>query len=320
MDRQSDVSVIIPCFNSSSTIQRAIASILDQEGVQTEIILVDDGSTDNTVEKAKGVAGDRVTVRQLAGPSGTGVARNKGLEISTATWVQFLDADDSLERDKLKKQLSVSADADIVISGWNLFSNNRLLEKQYPHKLADAKDKLEVLLKENKIHSGSPLIRRSLVEKIGGFNEELYHEDWEFWINLFSSKPRVVFLPGYLSNYYRTTASKSWDTRKKLDEDIRLLEFLHDLHKYEAYRQIIDNELRKKRIDTFVAHWIAGDKSEANKQVVKLEKLKLVEQVIIMLTRTGMVSRLVSGGLGPKKSMRMLTGFIERLRLRKNTH
>ena len=194
------------------------------------------------------------------------------------------------------------------------------MEKQFPHKLASVQDKLEVLLKENRIHSGAPLIRRALVEKIGGFNEELYHEDWEFWINLFASKPRIVFLPGYLSNYFRTTASKSWDTRKRLVEDIRLLEFLQGQREYEAYSQTIDKELRKKRIDTFVAYWIAGDKAEANKQLAQLEELKPVERAIVLLTRTGLVSRLVSGGLGPKKSMRILAGLIDRIGLRKNTH
>jgi len=319
MDSRPDVSVIIPCFNSSSTIQRAITSVLDQEGVNTEIILVDDGSTDNSVKQAESIAGDRITVQHLAGPSGTGKARNKGIEISTGTWVQFLDADDSLEPGKLKKQLEVSDNADIVISGWNLYSNDQLVEKQFPHKLADVHDKLEVLLKENKIHSGSPLIRRNLVEKIGGFNEELYHEDWEFWINLFASKPRIAFLPGFLSNYFRSTASKSWDTRKRLIEDIRLLEYLQNQREYEAYRQTIQTELRKKRVDTYVAYWVAGEKVEANKQLVQLEDLKPAERAVVLLTRTGLASRLISGGLGPKKLMRTLAGFIERSRLRKNT-
>lgn len=312
MNKQVEVSVIIPCYNSSGTIQRAVNSVLRQEGVETEIILVDDGSTDDSVEKAKGVTGNRLKIQQLKGPSGTGKARNEGLKIAEGNWIQFLDADDSLEPGKLRKQLAVSDYADIIISGWNLFIQDRLAEKQFPKKLASAENRLEVLLRENQIHSAAPLVRKTLVNDVGGFKEELYHEDWEFWVSLFSREPRTVFYPEYLSNYYRNVGGKSWDTRKRLTEDIQLLEFLLRSPEYKSHFPAIKKELRKKRIDTFTAFWVSGQNDKALEQVNQLENMNPVENAIVLLVKTGMVSRAIAGGVGPRKVMRRLSGFIKR--------
>jgi len=285
---------------------------LRQQGIESEIILVDDGSTDNSIDKAMSVAGDRITVRRLNGPSGTGCARNAGLEIARGTWIQFLDADDSLEPGKLEKQLAFSDSADIVISGWNLFILDRLAEKQFPRKLANTANRLEVLLRENQIHSAAPLVRKTLVEKVGGFNEKLYHEDWEFWISLFSREPRIEFCPGYLSNYYRNAGGKSWDTRKRLTEDIQLLEHLLGSPDFEIHSTMISGELRKKRIDTFTAYWVSGEKEEALKQVNQMDNLSLVEKTIILLIKTGIMSRVIAGGIGPKKILRKLSALVNR--------
>src|SRR5262245_48697084 len=102
------VSAIIPAYNAAPFIEQAVASALAQKGVDTEVIIVDDGSTDGTWEKLERF-GDRIwKVRQSNG--GPAKARNHGARLATGDWLAFLDADDEWAPDKLAKQLALARD------------------------------------------------------------------------------------------------------------------------------------------------------------------------------------------------------------------
>jgi glycosyltransferase involved in cell wall biosynthesis len=92
------LSVLIPCWNSADTIERAMTSILDEHGIALELIVIDDGSTDGTFDAARAVADrdPRVVLVQLESNEGVSVARNRGLAIARGEWLTFLDADDRL--------------------------------------------------------------------------------------------------------------------------------------------------------------------------------------------------------------------------------
>jgi len=103
------VSVVIPCHNAGQWIPHAVTSALAQSGVQTEVIVVDDGSTDQSREVLSTFA---QRIRVLDNPvRGGNRARNTGLAAATGEWVQFLDADDYLEPDKIARQLAEAGDA-----------------------------------------------------------------------------------------------------------------------------------------------------------------------------------------------------------------
>ncbi len=95
-----DVSIIIPCFNHASTLERAVASALRQSGV-TEVLVVDDVSSDESVGVAQTLAArdDRVRIRSLEVNSGSGSARNRGVAQAVGSFISFLDADDELMGD-----------------------------------------------------------------------------------------------------------------------------------------------------------------------------------------------------------------------------
>ena len=86
------ISVIIPVYNSAATLARAIESVLVQTWPAQEIIVIDDGSTDNSLHVAKGFA-DRIRIIHQPN-AGVSAARNRGAEAATAPWLAFLDADD----------------------------------------------------------------------------------------------------------------------------------------------------------------------------------------------------------------------------------
>lgn len=99
------ISVIIPFYNSASFIKEAIESILNQNFDQLEIIAVDDGSTDNSIEVVKSIKDPRIKIFQQAN-SGASVARNHGVTKANGKYICFLDADDIWTSNKLRLQLN----------------------------------------------------------------------------------------------------------------------------------------------------------------------------------------------------------------------
>ena len=114
------VSVIIPAYNTEKYIERCLKSIIDQEYKKLEIIVINDGSTDRTLSICKEIAlGDeRIQIIDIDN-SGVSKARNEGLRLAKGKYVCFIDADDYIEKDYIKKYLNVmnQTQADIVIGG-----------------------------------------------------------------------------------------------------------------------------------------------------------------------------------------------------------
>lgn len=111
------ISIAIPCYNAAPSIGAAIRSALAQEGPAVEVIVVDDGSTDDSMAHVRAF-GDRVQLLE-AGRRGGNAARNLALHAARGEWVQFLDADDYLEPPKVKQQLEEAnggVAADVIYS------------------------------------------------------------------------------------------------------------------------------------------------------------------------------------------------------------
>ncbi|MCP4296666.1 MAG: glycosyltransferase, partial [Proteobacteria bacterium] len=161
------ISVIIPTFNCASFISEAIQSVLQQNYDPVEIIIIDDGSTDNTVEVIK-TFGDMI-IYSFQEHSGVASARNKGVGLAKGEFISFIDADDLWLEDKLKTQLNFfrkNPDLDVVIG---------LLKRiQYPEDggLLSTFD-LKNVNDEFALSLGCSLIRASVFEKPGVFDEEM---------------------------------------------------------------------------------------------------------------------------------------------------
>jgi glycosyltransferase involved in cell wall biosynthesis len=107
MSENQKVSVIMPMYNSSNTIQRAASSVLQQDYQDLELLIIDDGSSDNSVTLANELCkkDKRVKVFQLEKNQGAAVARNKGIQNATGRYIAFLDSDDLWYSNKLSKQI-----------------------------------------------------------------------------------------------------------------------------------------------------------------------------------------------------------------------
>jgi glycosyltransferase involved in cell wall biosynthesis len=117
------ISVVIPAYNAAAFLPRSIASVRAQTLQPVEVIVVDDGSTDDTTAVAAGL-GVRVITRTNSGPS---AARNTGIQMASGDWIALLDADDRWSPEKLERQAKcASAETILIYTGIRVFDDHRI--------------------------------------------------------------------------------------------------------------------------------------------------------------------------------------------------
>lgn len=130
----SKISIIVPVFNSAKWLNKCIDSIIEQTYNNIEIILIDDGSTDNSPEICDEYAKRDSRIRVIHKKNeGVSIARNTGIDTSTGEYIKFVDSDDWIEKDCCEKLVNIieKESVDLVICGLNVFQNNKLLRN--PH-------------------------------------------------------------------------------------------------------------------------------------------------------------------------------------------
>lgn len=217
------VAVIVPCYNAAPTIAATLKSALEQD-VPVEVIVIDDGSSDNSLAIARKF---EPHVRVVTGPNrGVSAARNQGISETTADWLVFLDADDLLQPETLKSRLYAAekSQADVVICDWldahddgnGLLTTGSRRSIDWPALKADAELATAVHVWAM---TGAILYRRAIVEKIGGFRTDLpIIQDARFLFDAayhgarFARSPHVGaqyrILPGSLS---RSHPARFWE-------------------------------------------------------------------------------------------------------------
>jgi glycosyltransferase involved in cell wall biosynthesis len=201
------LSVVIPAYNRAVTIGRAIASVLAQDRDDLEVVVVDDGSDDDTAARATDF-GPAVRVLRQAN-AGPGAARNAGIAASRGELVAFLDSDDEWLPGKLAAQLAV-LDADPTVglagAGAEYVAAGGALVKRYAP--GGAGDILARLVFENLLPTSSVVVRKALLAgQPGPFRTDLpFAEDWELWLKL-AARTRAFVLPGIFVRYHVTPGS-----------------------------------------------------------------------------------------------------------------
>lgn len=165
------VSIIIPCYNAERFVGDAIRSALEQTYHPVEVIVIDDGSTDGSLDVIRSF-GD--AIRWETGPNQGGcAARNTGWRQSKGEFIQFLDADDWLHSDKLEKQVPIA-----IESGQRtlVFCDARSSSPNWSHphhRRVDPIDDPVCFMLRGGLQTSAPLHRRQWLEEVGGWNESL---------------------------------------------------------------------------------------------------------------------------------------------------
>jgi len=200
------VSILIPCYNCENWVKQAVESGLNQTYPNIEIIVVDDGSTDRSFEILRQFL---PRIRLETGPNrGGNIARNRAFELSAGEYIQYLDADDYLEPDKVARQVQFLEEtkADVVYGDW-----------RYRRHLPDSRfsyfDKIEIGGVQQDILAslvsgrwwifpGAVLYRRRVVNEVGGWDETLRAaQDRDFFTSVALSGAKIRYQAGCYSIY-----------------------------------------------------------------------------------------------------------------------
>ena len=190
-----EFTVIIPTRNRWPLLRTTLRSALDQEGVELEVVVVDDGSTDETAAGLASVGDERVRVVRHPASRGVAAARNAGIASARGEWLAFLDDDDLWAPDKLRTQ----RDAAVAQGGGWAYGSALVVDDRrsvIDRIDAPAADRLlETLLEYNPMPAGSSnvLARTAVVREVGGHDETFFHfAGWDLWIRLAVAAPAVA--------------------------------------------------------------------------------------------------------------------------------
>jgi len=178
------ISVVIPTFNRVGFVQKAIDSVLNQTVSVDEIIIVDDGSTDNTREILEHNSSIKYIYQENSGVSS---ARNKGVLEAKNKWIAFLDSDDTWHEEKIEKQMHFHLqNVSILISHTDeLWNRNNKIIKQKHHQLKPSGFCFLDNIPSCKIGPSTTLLHKSILDDVGNFDEELVVcEDYDLWLRI----------------------------------------------------------------------------------------------------------------------------------------
>lgn len=225
------VSIITPCYNAAAYIERTIAAVQQQTLSDWEMIVVDDGSTDNSADVLKKITTTDNRIKLIKKENGgTASARNLGLSVAIGDYIQFLDADDTIAPDKLQRQIDLmdTEKLDVSYTDYKITDNN--VATQYP--LKGFTINLTRILIGWSIFGTIPLhafVYRTHFLQTNGLaytSNVREREDWDFHIRVFSCKPHIKRLKGYCGAYYfrcPTGKTSSGDFRKIQQGTFRFL-------------------------------------------------------------------------------------------------
>lgn len=190
-----DISVVIPTFNRRNLLKRAIHSVIKQTIEPREIIVIDNGSTDQTYQMVSSLFPDINYFTEKK--RGVSAARNKGIIESKSKWIAFLDSDDTWEPKKLEKQLEFSLlnqnKYRLIHTDEIWYRNNKFLNQLNKHKKSGG-DIFKNSLKLCCISPSSAFVNKQVFDDYGLFDENLeVCEDYDMWIRI-TSKEEVGFL------------------------------------------------------------------------------------------------------------------------------
>lgn len=198
------ISVILPVFNEEMLIERCVDSILKQTYKNFELIIVNDGSTDGTLEKIKNYNDNRIKIYSQKN-QGAGQARNKGLKEATGDFICFVDSDDTINKNFLEimSKLLKEKQAQIVACSYS-----RNTHKIYELKKQEAFKYLIELPEKIPMSVCGKLFRKETIKEIY-FDKSNHFEDIKFAIEAFLKSDKAVYIEEKLYNYIRKNESRS---------------------------------------------------------------------------------------------------------------
>lgn len=199
------VSIIIPTYDRGYCLRRTIQSVLDQTIANWELILIDNHSTDGTDAIVASYEDRRIKVLKIDNKGVIAESRNKGIQTATGKYLAFLDSDDWWMPYKLEKSIEIlEGGADFVYHDLYISPSLWIKSRRINSKQVSMPVFRDLLINGSQIPNSSVVVRRELIEKVGGFSEDkqiVGAEDYEGWLRVAKLTDAFVRLP-YCLGYY----------------------------------------------------------------------------------------------------------------------
>ncbi|MHA6261271.1 glycosyltransferase family 2 protein [Sporosarcina sp. CAU 1771] len=221
------ISIIMPAYNCENFVEESILSVINQTYIFWELIVIDDGSIDNTNQIIQNLASSNERIRIFKNESNRGVSetRNKGISLAKGEWIAFLDSDDMWKEKKLEKQIyhALKKDVSFVFTGSSYVD---VIGKPYkgvfevPEVVTYKK-----LRKHNVISCSSVLAKKTLFNSIKMERDDL-HEDYAVWLRILKLGDNALGINEPLLIYRISKKSKSGNKIKTIKMTYKVYRFI----------------------------------------------------------------------------------------------
>ncbi len=226
MNGQPLVSVVIPTFNHAKLLRRALDSVIAQTFDNWEAIVVNNFSTDETIDVVQSFSDHRIKLINFSNNGVIAASRNRGIRSARGKYVAFLDSDDIWYPEKLQKCLDqATLGAQFVCHG-ERWINNDLSTRDVMYGPAPRANYLKLLYRGNCISTSATFIETQLLRSINDFDESveiITAEDYDLWMRLAAANPKTVFVHEILGEFHRLTNSASSAVLRNLSSEKAVL-------------------------------------------------------------------------------------------------
>jgi len=253
MHNSPSVSIVVPAFNAEKTLSETLESIRGQTFQSWECLVVDDGSTDDTA----GIANSfcrldnrfRLVTKQNGG---TASAYNAGVRLAQSQFISICSADDTL----MSEHVSGLYESAVARSEYSIFFSNgyylrldgsRTVVYKSEQWESEREFSFEEMINDCLFGVGA-LYHRTLFERLDGYREDIYGEDWDFWLRGMMQGARVLYIPQTTAVHRRSEMNKSADLVQVYKSDIRILRsLLRQNQLNDSLKSVTKRSIRKRR-------------------------------------------------------------------------
>jgi len=240
------ISIVIPLYNQDKYIGETLSSVLNQSYREIEVVVIDDGSTDNSAKVVQGYRDQRLRYFYQANSGLPAIARNRGIKEAKGEWIAFVDHDDAWVPDKLGKQVNVMykhPEVDLICAKEIVWDGIKLGHSIPPYKYNPKSLNIFLdMIVSNRVMTCTVLVKKAVLNLMGGFRENpdlLAVEDYDLWLRI-SKKHQIWFMDEVFSKY-RIHSHNA--TGSRLNELLRLENYIN---KYVP--PMISNDREKKQL------------------------------------------------------------------------
>jgi glycosyltransferase involved in cell wall biosynthesis len=269
MNNSPLVSIVIPTYNHAPMLQRALITVVEQTYQNWNAIVVNNYSTDNTLEVIAKFNDPRIQCINFRNNGVIGASRNEGIALSTGEYVAFLDSDDTWFPTKIEKCVSSLENGSDLVCHAEYWIDESGKSRLVAYGPSEAATHHNLIYRGNRISTSATMVRATLLKEVNGFDvspELISTEDYDLWIRLAARSNKFAFIDEPLGEYHRHDNNVSANIEKHLAAELALLS------KHFSANTRYENVIARRR-RTALAYYGAGRSlHRTRKYVLALKK------------------------------------------------